>query len=119
MRQTDIAYGSGFFDGEGAIVLSIQKQKYLRVEVSVSQKLPEVLLWYQQHFGGKIYQSKGYVAQWKIHGAKAIEFLRVIYPYLITKAVDAQEAFDIWEVRHDRQALSRRIADRKERRASA
>jgi hypothetical protein len=118
MRQTDIAYGAGFFDGEGAIVLSLQKEKYLRVEVSVSQKLPEVLLWYAQHFGGKIYQSKGYVAQWKIHGALAIGFLHVIYPYLITKAVDAQEAFDIWEVRHDPEQIARRLSERKERRAA-
>lgn len=114
MRQTDVAYVAGFFDGEGSIVISMNK--YMRLEVGVSQKHTAVLLWMRGIFGGKIYQSEGYAAQWKIHGAKAIEFLMLIKPFLIEKAVDAEEAIVIWDARHDTITARKLLADRKKRR---
>jgi len=114
MRDTDIAYSAGFFDGEGSITISMDK--YLRLEVSVSQKHMPALLWFKRYIGGHIYQSEGYAAQWKLHGAKAIEFLLMIQPYLIEKASDAEEAIRIWAAKNDQQTMKAMVAERRRRR---
>ena len=118
MRKADIAYAAGFFDGEGAVSLSLQKGKYLRVEVATSQNTIDVLLWYRRNFGGSIYGSPERCFQWKIFGEKAIDFLKLIQPYLFVKQVDAVEAVQVWESRDDLGRMTELIRARKERYAN-
>jgi hypothetical protein len=114
-----LAYAAGFFDGEGSITISLRKDTYVAIEVGVSQKLPAVLNWFHTCFGGNVYQSKQYAAQWKIFGGKAVQFLSLIEPYLIVKAPDCEEAIAAWDWKHDPDRLREIIAVRKERRRQA
>lgn len=113
MKQVDLAYAAGFFDGEGSITIS-NKGGYVRIEVAVSQKLPAVLQWWETHFDGNTYHSV--VSQWKIHGSKGVALLTLLLPYLIVKNVDAQEAIHIWSIRADRELTTQLINERKVRR---
>jgi hypothetical protein len=89
---------------------------YVRIEVSCSQNLPDVLHWMKSKFGGEIYKSAGHASQWKLHGQKSFPFLNVIRPYLIVKAIDVQEAFAIWEARDRPELAKSMITQRKLRR---
>lgn len=115
-RETDIAYAAGFFDGEGAIMVTFDK--YLRIEVSVSQKHPEVLRWFHRAFGGNVYLPEGHAGQWKVYGSKSIVFLMTIQPYLIEKAADAQEAINVWKNKESSTEIRRLINERANRRAA-
>lgn len=118
MRKTDIAYAAGFFDGEGSVYITLQKDKYVRIEAAVSQKPLAVLYWFEKVFGGKTYTPKGYAGQWKKNGAEAVEFLSLIEPFLIVKQVDYVEAKELWENRHDTDRV-RELLDRRKRRKEA
>lgn len=116
MKQNDIAYLAGFFDGEGSVYVSLNRGKYLRIEVSISQKHRAVLNWIVLNYGGKIYQSEGHYPQWKVNGSNAVEFLLMVRPFLIEKAIDAEDVFRMWNVRHRKIELRRLMHERKERR---
>jgi len=116
MTKQYLAYAAGFFDGEGYVGASMSG-KYLRIEVSVSQKDAAVLLWYKKTFGGGVYGSMsrhGTVYQWKTHGEAAIMFLSTMMPYLIVKRDEAQGAIDIWNGRHDQERTRERVRIYKE-----
>lgn len=98
MKKTDLAYLAGFFDGEGSISLSLQKGKYLRIEVACSQNTVDVLWMYVRAFRGNVYQSQR-CYQWKTYGAQAISFLHAVIPYLVVKRLDAEETILAWENR--------------------
>ena len=115
-KKTDIAYLAGFFDGEGSVYITLGNNKYLRIEVSISQKHRAVLNWIVTNFGGKIYQSKGHYPQWKMNGAKAVEFLLMMRPYLIEKAVDVEDVVTMWNARYDKPLLKELINERIKRR---
>lgn len=117
--RLDIAYAAGFFDGEGTVVISLSKEGYLRLEVSSSQNLPDVLHWHVPKFGGKVYHPKNHASQWKLHGKKAIPFLITIQPYCIVKAVDIEEALNIWQAYQAGEDVLPLIQQRKLRRERA
>lgn len=79
-------YWAGLFDGEGCVSISNGG----RVQVSVTQKNPEVLQILQKEFGGHIYLKSSKVldpiSHWKTCGKEdSFNFLSAIYPYSIIK----------------------------------
>ncbi len=114
MRKADAAYFAGFFDGEGSITMSLNKGKYLRLEVAVSQNTQDVLWMHVRAFRGNIYQGQRCL-QWKLHGAEAVAFLRTVLPFLIVKRTDATEAIEAWNRRDDPVYVTDVIAGRKVR----
>jgi hypothetical protein len=101
MRQIDIAYAAGFFDGEGHI--SIRKHTRdasLNFRVSASQNDPQPLYWLQTLFGGNIYRQhsrkKSYAYVWVVSGEQAYKFLEAVLPFLMVKDAEAKEACERW-----------------------
>ena len=110
-RIKDLAWAAGFFDGEGSITLTVSEGKYIRLEVACSQKVQLPLALFERMFGGSVY---GYTPKhgeicfvWKIYGAKGVEFLKELYPYMIVKDADAKEVIDIWESKDCERAIKR------------
>lgn len=101
MRQTDIAWASGFFDGEGCIVIRSNRLH----AITFSQKDPEPLSRLKKLFGlGHIYKCnqtyKGkstYCHKYHIAGTDAIIILSLLLPYLIVKRNKAIEAIKTGE----------------------
>jgi len=52
LTERDLSYIAGFFDGEGSVFLS-----GAACRIAISQKDPEVLLWIQSTFGGRMYHT--------------------------------------------------------------
>jgi len=82
-------YWAGFFDGEGCVTINIRGQ----VQVSVSQKYPEILNLLLEDFGkGRIDPKStrvNYGYAWRLTGKQNIlEFFDKIYPYSIVKKKD-------------------------------
>lgn len=116
MRKWELAYLAGFFDGEGSIYITLQKGKYLRVEVSVSQNTATVLWMYVGAFKGSVYQGNRCL-QWKVYGANAVGFLRSIRPFLVVKAKEAEETIQAWEKRGDLDFVNEVLDGKRRRRA--
>ena len=91
MKQTEIAWCAGFFDGEGCIA-PIHGSYFIRV----TQKNPEALVRFQKVFnGGKLYRiqsEKSYAHHYKLYGLDAILALVSMLPYLTVKREEAIEA---------------------------
>lgn len=108
MRDVDIAYAAGFFDGEGHVRCDIHNG-YPMLKVSVSQQDPQPLDWLQTLFGGRVYfrtvgstkyrfKTNG-CHTWQIHTTDAYLFLDVVLPYLMVKKQEAEEAMTKWNER--------------------
>ena len=110
-------YCAGFFDGEGAIMISLNKGKYVRIEIACSQNTVEVPSLFERTFGGRVYEYKG-MYQWKIFGKKGVVFLNAITPFLIIKHVSALEAMDAWEHRKDVEYVERILRVRADKKAA-
>lgn len=89
---------AGFFDGEGS--LWVQKNKRgSSLKVSISQADPFILKLIQCKYGGKITTWKSNVngkdvSKWDLNnGFDCINFLKLIYPYLIVKKIQCEFAF--------------------------
>jgi len=121
IRQVDLAYVAGFFDGEGSIMMSMPKGKHVRVEVAVSQNTRTVLDLHVKLFGGHVYgyapkkRPRAIMYQWKVYGQDAYEFLIKIEPYLHVKKVEAHEGMEIWLLRKNMQVVERILKSRAER----
>jgi len=99
MRQLDVVYIAGFFDGEGSVGLyaSSKARRYnlraclTQVRSTESDQLFELIL---KLFGGKLYYSRQYKPQhrpammWSLYGDAAANFLKVLRPYLRLKRRD-------------------------------
>ncbi len=115
-RQIDLAWMGGFFDGEGSITLTVMQEKYIRLEVTCSQKVQLPLTVYEAHFGGNTHGYKpkrGDICYaWKIYGEAAVKFLITLLPYMVVKGDDAREVIDIWQ-KHDIARAKKRHEDRR------
>jgi hypothetical protein len=97
---TRLAYIAGFVDGEGCIRIKKSNQSgnsyYVTFQVTNTDKAPLELI--QSIFGGKVfYQEKGVnriIWQYYITCAEAVDALRTISGFLITKKKQAEIA--IW-----------------------
>jgi len=120
LRQVDLAYIAGFFDGEGTVVIS-RRKGYVRVEVAVSQNTRTVLDLHTRMFGGHVYayapkkRPRAIIYQWKVYGEAATGFLQIIEPYLLVKKVEAQEGIAIWLDRKNTSLVDEILAIRKKR----
>lgn len=96
-------YLAGFFDGEGCISLSAGDLYTLHV--SVTQVNPAPLREFAAAFGGNVRlrrwhrpdQRPGYI--WNIASQKAMAMLKVLRPYLIVKAEEADIAIAFQSLR--------------------
>nr|YP_009184681.1 putative LAGLIDADG homing endonuclease [Oogamochlamys gigantea]ALO62830.1 putative LAGLIDADG homing endonuclease [Oogamochlamys gigantea] len=62
---------AGFFDADGTI--SIRKGQYPQLTISVSQKTPEILIFFKQFFGGSIrFDKSANCFKWDIHSKTEI-----------------------------------------------
>jgi len=94
-----VAYAAGIIDGEGSIMIWMNKRKHIRGQFNIRVNFTSVdkclVDWFLEHFGGSFYtmnspsrikhiQRKiGYC--WYCSQKKIIEFLESIYPYLVIK----------------------------------
>jgi hypothetical protein len=110
MKNELFSYFAGLFDGEGCIQIvkytshwSRRKTKVygLQVTVNMSSISPQKLL--KKHFGGSIINRKGAIPNhrdthvWQIWGAKAMFFLKAIYPYSMIKKEQIENAIEFQE----------------------
>lgn len=103
MKVSD-AYWAGFFDGEGCVIpekffsKTHQKKFIVGVKVCVTQKEPFVLLLLQKQFGGFVLKNRDGIHKWYLGKAKPVaEFLRLLKPHLVIKAVEANIALQLLE----------------------
>jgi len=101
VKRVDLAYTAGIVDGEGCIEISRSNRPghrypnhYLRVTVvSTDQWLCE---WLHFSYGGSIQERLGHPSHtkrqwgWVIQNTKALEFLKLILPYLHIKQPQAE-----------------------------
>lgn len=102
--EVDLAWISGFFDGEGSII--IQRDFYSRrsihhfLRVTVGNTHRASLEIFRKRFGGTIrpqWRAKKHFTQsyeWVISHRQAGRFLIAVHPHLVTKRKEAQLALD-------------------------
>jgi hypothetical protein len=109
VKRTDLAYVAGIIDGEGCISLTRSKnEKGIQVHVQIDHTNEWLLQWLKFAFGGvvtlrhdKREEIKGWKSMycWRLRTAEALEFLKLIYPYLRLKKVQAEIAIKVLEMR--------------------
>ena len=102
MKKLELAYLAGIFDGEGCIQIARQKPQaqgwstvnILRCQVGMANEyIPRL---FQFHFGGSIRYQKPRAEKWQqqwywcIRSYQALEFLKIILPYLRLKKAEAE-----------------------------
>ncbi len=106
MLDIDLAYTAGFFDGEGCISIS----KNGAVDLRIVNTAKNVLLKIQSIFGGSITDRSQKVNKrqyaYSIYGSNAIEFLKLIRPYLVDKAKQADTILEYYSIRNNIQTVS-------------
>jgi len=111
-QQAELAYAAGYFDGEGALHLQVQRrngrvhQKCLNVTVNSSDR--DTLLWLASLFGGSVllYQNRSPLTRkrmynWKLSGSATRNFLELILPHLRYKKEYAAFCIAAWDFRTD------------------
>jgi len=101
---TTLAYAAGLFDGEGSVAITYSKrtgseQRYHRLQISVTNTDPRVLVWLRDRFGGCITNVRLGAntrqrpsARWQTSLRRAEAFLRAVRPYLVIKGEQADVA---------------------------
>jgi hypothetical protein len=102
-----LAWASGFFDGEGCVVVELSKSPAsaagyrTSLHATVTQTSIPCLEIFVKHFGGaiKTYQftspnSTRWAVQytWAVRNEKALEFIKAIRPFSVVKASQIDEA---------------------------
>ena len=114
MKKTDIAYTAGIIDGEGCITIGKRTSRTCRsgmrygLSVKVSSTDEWLCQWLKLAWGGSIYLHKSKKTKWSdawcwtIQTNMAVEFLRIILPYLNLKRPQAELALSFQEVHRRR-----------------
>jgi len=108
MEETEIAYWAGLFDGEGFICLRYYKGKRIprgiKLEGGIVNTKLEMLQEAQGLFGGNISLMTGGIFhqnrpcyQLQFAAKQTYLFLKILYPYLRLKRVEADIAFGFQE----------------------
>jgi len=110
MLDIDLAYAAGIIDGEGCIYISrhkrINRENFtLALKVNVIMCDLEVIDWFKKTFNGDLFGGGVYKMppnkksnqcrpsyMWGISNSGAINFLKMVLPYLKLKTKQAQEA---------------------------
>jgi len=111
LPKEELAYFAGLFDGEGCVSLvfwngnnSSQAGQFILTVVVTMNHRPTVERLHNV-FSGCLFAPKIYHPQhhqswrWATRGQSAIDFLELVYPYLVCKREQATEAFLFWEWR--------------------
>ena len=117
MKKTDLAYLAGFFDGEGSIFLTkASRNAGLELRISISQANRWICEKYRMAFGGAIVKDRNSkpdswkcAGQWRAGANIGLEFLKVVYPYLILKQAEARIAIEFQTTKSSRFANSNRV----------
>jgi len=112
VKKTDLAYVAGIVDGEGCITLArtgIRNSKNTSISlfVTVTNTNIWIIEWLKFAFGGTIYTNRKRnettnrkaVYTWGLYTLSALEFLKLIYPYLRLKKPQAEIAIKFLEMR--------------------
>jgi hypothetical protein len=102
LRNEDLAYIAGFFDGEGSVTIHENwrpsprgKSPNHTLQVSIGNTDPHVLQWIHGAFGGSLTTRPATkprhkdVTQWIIRSNGAASFLRALLPFLRMKTEQA------------------------------
>lgn len=113
MTKEDIIWFAGLFDGEGCISIerhrprakSGERSMKYRLKVRVNMAHIDTMERIHKTFGGSLGIRKRYSKRreanqgcWSITSDKAIDLLKVLYPYLFTKKLDADLAMEFGEL---------------------
>jgi len=106
MKEIDLAWLAGFFDGEGTICISPQKiSHHYALCISVASIDRWILEWFSLAFNGKVnrqYRAKGNKRElwfWRIVDHQGEVALRTLLPYLKLKKPQAELALEFREAR--------------------
>ncbi len=108
MKDTDIAYVAGLFDGEGYVDIyqastsNKSKSISLMLRVIISQKDGSIMNWLEKNFGGYVRMERrkdSWIYRWDIRSQKAKDFLVLMMPYLKIKLAQAKLAIEFEEVK--------------------
>ena len=125
MGRISTEYAAGFFDGEGSIAVCKAYGRVYRVQVSISQDVPDPLWAIKERWGGYISvrppRANGKRAHyWKIDDRRAKQFLEDIFPFLLVKKASAALVLTFWDKpddlrtrRHGRLPLSNEEFERR------
>ncbi len=91
MLKIDAAWTAGFFDGEGSIYVNKSKD-YYQLQVKIAQIDKKPLVKVKNLFGGNVCKTKRGVYYWSLGNEKAIEFLKQITKFLVSKNDEAKIA---------------------------
>lgn len=110
LKEIELAYMAGFFDGEGCILIEKQKNKikkrpyyHVSIQMAQAEKGKEIPMWFQANFGGHLIHSRRSLKnpnlcdiwQWRATCQNAMRCLEIIYPYLILKKPQIDLAFKL------------------------
>ena len=102
--EIDLAYLTGFIDGEGFIAINSSwprkcRDRHYNLRVGAINTKREILDWIKVEFGGYVYQRKvkdvkkhKIAYAWYLDAKKAEELLKDVYPYLKVKRLQAEVA---------------------------
>lgn len=108
MEEKILAYCAGLFDGEGCVEIysatppKASKSPSFYLRVTIVQKEGLVMNWLEDNFGGYVaVDSHGgyYIHRWDIRSKQALEFLKLIYPFLIVKKEQVKVALEFEEMK--------------------
>jgi len=90
LDDTEAAYAAGILDGEDSIQFARQRKlRWPSPIVSVCSTDRELLEWFRSRLGGSIIQKRprkpnhSTAYDWKLADRRAIEFLRIVRPFLV------------------------------------
>jgi len=101
MNKEELAYTAGIIDGEGCIRLAKRGNTnglvsyYIGVEVGMTNK--DIIYWLKDKYGGSItirnsHGNRKTRYDWSLRTKMAVDFLKMIYPYLRVKKYNADIA---------------------------
>ena len=97
-------YAAGFFDGEGCVNLTTYgKNRQVNIRVYLINTDADILRLFQCHFGGRLGAPRVSKEGWKAFrnlvwtGVAAIDFLRIIQPFVILKVAQIKLALEYWD----------------------
>lgn len=107
MKETDIAWAAGFFDGEGAVMLSPKgtNGSYYTLYATVGQVNPRPLLKLQQLFGGVVKKRKATTSAgnpfsvWRTAADTASNALTLMLPHLVDKQEEVKLALHMQDLK--------------------
>ena len=109
IQDTTLAYLAGFVDGDGSIRVNPKRTRpesmSATCSISVSNTHPQIPHLLKLLFGGNLcltqYKTPNSkpVWRWRLFGVQAANMVRLIYPYLVRKRLQAENLLDFEDYR--------------------